>query len=82
VASIRVNKAELKYWRLKRVMTRAELIARANVGASTYNNLESGWKTSASPETVRAIAKALKVSPEKLVEVIRDEPDRVMVGVG
>jgi transcriptional regulator with XRE-family HTH domain len=70
--TLRVDGEEIRYWRHKRVMSRQQLAQEAGVGRSTLANLESGWKETARPETVRAIAKALKVSPEKLV-VVRKE---------
>ncbi len=71
MASILVNAEELKYWRLKRVMSRTELVEKAGIGKSTYNNLESGWRRKTTPETVHAIAAALRISPERLVIVDR-----------
>lgn len=68
---MKINPIELRYWRERRVLTRIELAKLAGVSRSTYYPLERGSQPTARPETVRKIARALNVEPEKLVDVKR-----------
>lgn len=77
---MKVNPIELKYWREKSVLTRAELAEKAGIARSTYYAIERGSQPTARAQTIRKIAAALEITPDKLVEVIRP-PDLIDVRV-
>jgi transcriptional regulator with XRE-family HTH domain len=70
---IRIDATELRYQRLKRVLTCRELAQEAGVAYSTLANLESGFAQYARPETIRKLARVLRVKPQSLVDVERLE---------
>jgi len=70
-SGIRVDPAELRFRRGKRVITRKELADKAGVACSTCYALERGTQRTCRPETIRKIAAALSIRPERLVAVER-----------
>jgi transcriptional regulator with XRE-family HTH domain len=68
VRGVPVDRCRLWYWRHKRLMERREVAEKAGIALSTYANLESGFAPRGRIKTVRAIARALGVSAEKLVD--------------
>jgi transcriptional regulator with XRE-family HTH domain len=67
MSGIRIDAEKLKRLREARVLSRRELAERSGVGLSTYGDLESGYRDRARPETIRALARVLRVKPESLV---------------
>lgn len=59
----------IKHWRLKRKMTQAELVKKANFGGgqSRIHEYETGKRIPSTP-TLKKLAKALKVNIEKLIQ--------------
>jgi transcriptional regulator with XRE-family HTH domain len=63
---VEVDMAKLKKLRHRRVLTLHELEGISGVAYNTIWRLENG-KTGAQPRTIRKLARALGVGPEKLV---------------
>lgn len=68
---VSVNRQELRYWRERRILSRRELADSAKVSRTTYYALENGTQQTCRTETIRRLANALSIKPEKLVEVHR-----------
>jgi transcriptional regulator with XRE-family HTH domain len=67
----------LKALREKRVITQEELSGASGVGVATISRLETG-RVKASIKTIRALAKALGMSPEELRELLVLEQQRLL----
>jgi transcriptional regulator with XRE-family HTH domain len=65
---IPLDRERLQRLRQSRVMSRRDLAEAASVGFSTYNDLESGYRGCARPETIRKLAGVLGVKPQSLVD--------------
>ena len=61
----RAPRFRLRAWRLHRILTQQELADRAEVGRRTVAAIEAGT-VEPRPATVRALARALKTTPERL----------------
>ena len=69
MSGIPVDSGELKYWREKRVLSCQELAAEAGVASTVVYALENGYAAGrARPETIRKLARALGVTPARLVD--------------
>lgn len=66
---------KLKYWRKFRSLSIDELAAKANVSPQTIVNIEAHG-IEPRPKTVRKLAEALEVTPDKLLvfEEVENEP--------
>lgn len=62
-----MDSARLKELRYARVLTQQELATAAHISVRTVTALERG-ETTAHPRTIRALAKALGVRPQELVD--------------
>ncbi len=58
--------SNLRSWRLRRFLTQRELAAKAGVTQATVHRIESG-AARARISTVRKLAEALDVAPQKLI---------------
>lgn len=72
---LNVTNIRLKYWRKRRVLTIAELAAKADVTPQTIVTIEKGRNPNARPETLRKLAGALSIGIEELV--VDDTPSLV-----
>ena len=86
MSGIPVDSGELRYWREKRVLSCQELAAAAGVASTVVYALENGCAAGrARPETIRKLARALGVTPARLVDAKNlgdDYRARVLRGSG
>ena len=66
----------LKALRDKRVISQEELSSASGVGVATISRLETG-RVKPSIKTIRALAKALNISPEELHGLLMSEQQRL-----
>lgn len=70
---LRVKGSDLRRLRLERAMSRESLSEAAGVHKTTVEHYEVESRKYSRPETIRALAEALRVMPEQISEVVESE---------